>query len=145
MDDTWNARELPVLDAIVSALDADPNSIPTLRDVSERIGMPVEDVGKAALALDGTYLELTKLKTGGDFGPWFVTSVSPIARTAVGQWPSGEVWTDRIVKALTDAADREPDEVKRSKLRATADALGGFARDVAVGVLSGGISGTAGL
>ena len=97
------------------------------------------------MALDGTYLELTKHMTGGDVGPWFVATVYPSARTAVGQWPSGEAWTDRIVKALSEAADREPDETKRSKLRATADALGGFARDVAVGVLSGGISGAAGL
>lgn len=145
MDDTWASRDLPVLEAIVTTLDSDPNTIPTLHDIAERLGKPVTEVGKAALALDGSYFELHKLMTGGDFGPWFVTKVYPSARIAVGQWPSGEVWTNRLVKALSEAAESEPDERKKSKLRATAEAVAGVARDITVEVLSGGIVKAAGL
>jgi hypothetical protein len=66
--------------------------------------------------------------------------VTDEARRVVRQWPSADVWVDRLVAALGEAADREPDPERRSRLRAIAEGLGGFARDVAVGVLSGGIT-----
>jgi hypothetical protein len=66
------------------------------------------------------------------------------ARQAVGQWPSPQVWVDRLVQALHEAAEREPDPERKGRLRAMAEGLGGFARDVAVGVLSGGITQTMG-
>ena len=47
---------------------------------------------------------------------------------------------DRLVEALREAAERGPDPEKKSRLRGMAEGLGGFARDVAVGVLSGGIT-----
>jgi hypothetical protein len=52
----------------------------------------------------------------------------------VGQWPSAEAVADRIVAALVEAADREPDEGKRSRLRAAAETLGSFGRDLLVSV-----------
>ena len=58
------------------------------------------------------------------------------ARQVVGQWPTPESVADRIVAALLEAADREPDERKRTKLRAAADALGGFSRDLLVNVIA---------
>jgi excisionase family DNA binding protein len=33
---------------------------------------------------------------------------------AAGQWPTPEAWADRLVDALNDAAESEPDEVKRA-------------------------------
>jgi hypothetical protein len=69
-----------------------------------------------------------------------IAGVTDEARRAVGQWPSAEVWVDRLVEALREAAEREPDPERRGRLRAMAEGLGGFARDVAVGVLSGGIT-----
>ena len=74
--------------------------------------------------------------------PWelLFTGVTDAARRAVGQWPSPEVWVERLVQALHEAAEREPDPERRGRLRAMAEGLGGFARDVAVGVLSGGIT-----
>jgi hypothetical protein len=44
------------------------------------------------------------------------------------------------IKALQDAAERETDEGKKSRLKAVAEGLAGFGRDVLVGVLSGGIT-----
>ncbi len=77
---------------------------------------------------------------GGQPGPHRILGVTDAARRAVGQWPSAETWADRIVQALLDAADQEPDEAKRSRLRSAAESLGGLGRDVLVGVLSGGIT-----
>jgi hypothetical protein len=51
-----------------------------------------------------------------------------------------EVWADGIIRALLEAAEREPDQERRSRLRATAEGLAGFGRDVLVGVLLGGIT-----
>ena len=65
---------------------------------------------------------------------------TPGPRRAVGQWPSPEVWVDHLVAALREAAERESDPEKKTRLRAMAEGLGGFARDVAVGVMSGGIT-----
>jgi hypothetical protein len=44
-----------------------------------------------------------------------------------------EVWADGIIRALLEAAEREPDQERRSRLRATAEGLAGFGRDVLVG------------
>ncbi len=74
-----------------------------------------------------------------------IEGVTDEARRAVGQWPSPEVWADRIVRGLLDAADREPDQEQRSRLRAVAEGLGDFDRDVLVGVLSTGITKGVGL
>ncbi len=65
-----------------------------------------------------------------------IDGVTDEARRAVGQWPTAERIVDRLVQGLLDAADQEPDEQKRSRLRAVAEGLRGFARDVAVGVIS---------
>ena len=80
------------------------------------------------------------MSVGADAQNYFVDGVTPQARQAVGQWPSPEVWVDRLVAALREAAEREADPERRGRLRAMAEGLGGFARDVAVGVLSGGIT-----
>ena len=80
------------------------------------------------------------MSVGADAQNYLVEGVTPEARQAVGQWPSPDVWVERMVQALHEAAEREPDPEKKGRLHAMAEGLGGFARDVAVGVLSGGIT-----
>ena len=65
-----------------------------------------------------------------------IMGVTDEARQAVGQWPSPESLADRIIRELPDAAEREPDEAQRPRLRAAADALGGFGRDLLVNVIA---------
>jgi hypothetical protein len=113
---------------------------PQVSDLAEITGRDPMEVYQALKALDGTYVELREYMTGGDPNPHTVRAISPEARRAVGQWPSPDVWVDRLVQALREAAEREPDPEKKGRLRAMAEGLGGFARDVAVGVLSGGIT-----
>ena len=46
---------------------------------------------------------------GGATRPDFVTKVYPAARREVGQWPTAESLTDAILRAISAAAESEPD------------------------------------
>jgi hypothetical protein len=143
MESTWERRDLPVLDAIVRYFDEhDGPEIPDVETFAKLTGMDPGQVARAVRALSPRFIE-----TGAALGGLMdvaVMGVTDEARRAVGQWPSPEVWVERLVQALREAAEREPDPERRGHLRALAEGLGGFARDVAVGVLSGGITQTMG-
>jgi hypothetical protein len=139
MESTWETRDLPVLDAIVCYFDEhDGPEIPGVGTFAKLTGMDPVQVARAVRALSPRFIK-TQAAMGGLMNAAIV-GVTDEARQAVGQWPSPEVWVDRLVQALREAAEREPDPERRGRLRAMADGLGGFARDVAVGVLSGGIT-----
>jgi hypothetical protein len=136
MESTWEPRDLPVLDAVVRYFDEHPQGV-MLRceEVANLAGRDATDVHRALKTLEPTYVRLAS-----GLGSPSVRGVTDQARRVVGQWPSPEVWVDRLVQALREAAEREPDPERQGRLRAMAEGLGGFARDVAVGVLSGGIT-----
>jgi hypothetical protein len=137
MDDTWDARELPILDAIVRYFDESDEpylaGIPTEETFAEITGRDVQEVRKAVRTLRQSYL---LVQDGGMGAETMILGVTDAAREKVGQWPSAEGIVDRLIQGLLDAADREPDEHKRSRLRVVAEGLGGFARDLAVGIIS---------
>lgn len=131
MESTWEPRDLPVLDAVVRHFDEHPRSAGLrCEDIASLAGLDPTDVERALRILAPTYVRLA---------PGLATSpqgVTDEARRAVGQWPSPELWADHIIRALQDAAEREPDDAKRTRLRAAADALGGFGRDLLVSVIA---------
>lgn len=135
MESTWEQRDLPVLDAIVRYFDEDDSAeIPDVETFAEITGMDPGQVGRAVRALSPRFV-----KTGPGLGGLTevpIMGITDEARQVVGQWPTPESVADRIVAALLEAADREPDERKRTKLRAAADALGGFSRDLLVNVIA---------
>jgi hypothetical protein len=104
-------------------------------EVANLAGRDATDVHRALKTLEPTYVRLAS-----GLGRPSVRGVTDQARRVVGQWPSPEVWVDRLAQALREAAERESDPERQGRLRAMAEGLGGFARDVAVGVLSGGIT-----
>jgi len=136
MESTWEPRDLPILDAVVRYFDEHPQGV-ILRceEVANLAGRDATDVHRALKTLEPTYVRLAS-----GLGSPSVRGVTNQARRVVGQWPSPEVWVERLVQALREAAEREPDPERQGRLRAMAEGLGGFARDVAVGVLSGGIT-----
>jgi hypothetical protein len=141
MDDTWFSRELPVLDAVARFLDDSGGmDFPTIQTIAEITGLDVGDVGRAAITLDGSYIDLTKLLTGGDYGPWIITKITPRARQEVGQWPTPESVIDRLAAGLAQAADHEADSVRSGRIKETASLLSGSVRDVAVEVAAAVIS-----
>jgi hypothetical protein len=135
MESTWERRDLPVLDAIVRYFDEEDSAvIPDTGTFARITGMDAGQVGRAVRALSPRFV-----KTGptmGDLTDVPIMGITDEARQAVGQWPTPESVADRIVAALVEAADREPDQGKRTKLRAAADALGGFGRDLLINVVA---------
>jgi hypothetical protein len=139
MESTWELRDLPVLDAVVRYFDEhDGAEIPDVETFAKLTGMDPTQVARAVRALSPRFIK-TQASLGGLMDV-AVMGVTDEARQAVGQWPSPEVLVERLVQALREAAEYEPDPERRGHLRALAEGLGGFARDVAVGVLSGGIT-----
>lgn len=133
----FRSRDLPVLDAIVRYFDEsdDPFEpyIPNVDTFAKITGMDPGQVGRAVRALSPRFIE-TVDATRDDLLDVSIMGVTDEARWAVGQWPTPETVADRIVAALLEAADREPDERKRTKLRAAAETLGSLGRDLLINV-----------
>jgi hypothetical protein len=134
-------RDLPVLEATVALLE--DTDLPEVVDIAERTGLPAEDVARALRAMNGVYVDLRM--TMGEVARWFVQGVTPEARRAVGQWPTGESLVARLVDGLQAAADREADPERKSRLRQAASLLGGTVRDIVVDVAARVIERGAGL
>jgi hypothetical protein len=135
MESTWETRDLPVLDAIVHYFDEhDGPEIPDVEPFAKLTEMEPGHVARAVRALSPRFIK-TQATLGGLMDV-AIMGITDEARQVVGQWPTPESVADRIVAALLEAADREPDERKRTKLRAAADALGGFSRDLLVNVIA---------
>jgi hypothetical protein len=124
----------------VRYLDEDVDAMPDVAQIAAIRGRNPAEVHRALRAMEGRFIHVPDMSVGADAQNYLVEGVTPEARQAVGQWPSPDVWVERLVQALHEAAEHEPDPEKKGRLRAMAEGLGGFARDVAVGVLSGGIT-----
>ena len=135
MDATWGHRELPVLEAVISALDIAPvtSEWPDAADIAAKTGLSLSDVGAALQALNDHYITLVKPLTLPD---WHVTAVTQDARRAVGQWPSGESFVEQLAAGIGEAAEREADPERKGRLQAVARGLAGAARQIAVNVAS---------
>jgi hypothetical protein len=136
VEDTWTSRDLPVLDAVVTLLDRPGSIMATVREIAELTGMEQADIVRALDALDGPYVEFEQFATGGNPGPWRVRRVSSAARREVGQWPTAESMAERLAEAFRAAAEREPDETKRGRLRQIAEAVGGTFKEFTIGVMA---------
>lgn len=130
MDDTWAARELPVLNAAAALLES--SYMVTVSDIAERTGLEQPDVARALDALHPTHVDFRKTETGGDPTFWYVLKITPEGRRAAGQWPTAEGLVDRLVTAFRDAASREQDPQRQSQLNQAAGLLSDNVRDVAV-------------
>jgi hypothetical protein len=135
MESTWETRDLPVLEVVVRYFDENAGMLyPQVHDLVEITGQEPMEVYRALKALEPDYVRLQEVMSGGDPNPHTVRAITSEARRAVGQWPTPEGLADRIVAALLEAAEREPDEKKRTKLRAAAETLGSFGRDLLINV-----------
>jgi hypothetical protein len=132
VEDTWGIRDLPVLNAVVELLGQ--SYMVTVSDIAERTGLDLAEVARSLDAMDPTFVDFRKTETGGDPRFWYVNRVTPEARQAIGQWPTADSLVDRLVKAFSDAADREEDAERHYQLRQAAGLLGETVRDVAIQV-----------
>jgi hypothetical protein len=136
VDSTWENRDLLVLEAAVRFLDENKGDpAPDGADLAALTGLSMDDVERALIALNGTYLKLQM--TGGGAEHWFVPNIHPSGRRAVGQWPSPESVAARLVTAMAAAAETAGSEEERGMLRKTAAWFGGAGRDLLVEVYCG--------
>jgi hypothetical protein len=138
VESTWETRDLPVLEAIVRLYD-EGNQAVEARELTERTGFDYETVQQALWALayeQPPFFDPIDTSTFGARDMAAVRSVSGHARRTVGAWPTPEGLADRIIAALNEAADNEPDEVKKGKLRRGAEAVGGVGKGVITDVLA---------
>jgi hypothetical protein len=137
MEASREPRDVPVvLGAVVHYYTEHPQSqgvMLTCQQVADLTGVDPTDVYRALKRLEPTYVRLVE-GLARDPSGCSVAGVTEAARRAIGQWP--ESLADGIIRGLLEAADHEPDERKRTKLRAAAEALGGFGRDLLVNVIA---------
>jgi hypothetical protein len=139
VEDTWTNRDLPVLEAAVRLLDADGSWV-AVRDIANATGIDPADVARSLTALYPRYVgEMDQFSGGPE--PWTISTVTAEARETVGQWPTPESLVEQLAKAFNAAADREPDEQKRSRMREIAVMLTGTMKDLAIAVVGGVLAG----
>ncbi|GAA1822070.1 hypothetical protein HC028_23170 [Planosporangium flavigriseum] len=147
VNSTWEDRDLPVLRAIVEKWDEGVNTV-TPAGIAARTGLPEDVVQRALLALDREDPPFFTPVDGSTLVGKHISGVKEPtghARRTVGTWPTPEALADRLVQALAQAADNEPDEEKRGWLKKTAAWFGSAGRDVAVDIASSVVTKSAGL
>jgi len=130
VEDTWAARELPVLAATVHLLEE--SYMVTVTDIAARTGLDEQAVARALEALDPVYVDFRKTTTGGDPTFWYVLKATPAARQAVGQWPTAETLIAALAAELTAAAADEQDAERKGLLSYAARLIGDTLRDESV-------------
>lgn len=130
MQDTWAVRDLPVLNATIRLLEQ--SYMVTVTDIAAQTGLDTATVATALETLDPAYVDFRKTTTGGDPRFWYVFKVTPEARRAVGQWPTGESLAARLAAEFARAAQTEPDAERQGLLSYAARLIGDTLRDVAV-------------
>jgi hypothetical protein len=143
---TWETRDLPVLRAIVRASDEGIEYIEP-DEIMRRTGFDESTVQLALWALGKEfppYFEYIDASTDSKY-MMSISNPSGQARRVVGTWPTPDAWAEQLIKALNDAADKEPDPERKGKLRRAADAVASLGGQVLGGVITTYITHTAGL
>jgi hypothetical protein len=130
VQDTWAARDLPVLDATVSLLEQ--SYMVTVTDIADRTGFEASVVATALEALDPAYVDFRKTTTGGDPRFWYVFKATPEARRVVGQWPTAEALATRLAEELSAAGRQESDGERQGLISYAARLIGDTLREVTV-------------
>ncbi|HKD88934.1 MAG TPA: hypothetical protein VKB62_10425 [Streptosporangiaceae bacterium] len=130
VQDTWAARDLPVLDATITLLEQ--SYMVTVTDIAARTGLDAGAVAKALESLDPVYVDFRKTTTGGDPRFWYVFKVTPEARRVVGQWPTAEALAGRLAEELAAAARQEADAERHGLLIYAARLVGDTLREATV-------------
>jgi predicted transcriptional regulator len=130
VEDTWRARDIPVLSAAIELLER--SYMVTVSDIAEQTGLEKAEVARSLDALHPAHVDFRRTETGGDPTFWYVLKVTPEGRRAVGQWPTAEGFVDHLVQAFRDAAASEQDSERQYQLSQVAALLSGSVRDVAL-------------
>lgn len=133
VEDTWQNRDLPVLEAIVKASDQRGRVDVRNLDVP---GLDRSEIRRAIVALvseDPPYFTGTEGSAAGQHET--IMGVTGHARRAVRAWPTAEALADRLLTELARAADAAEDEETRSRLQRTVAWFGSAGRDILVSAM----------
>jgi hypothetical protein len=139
LHETWTTRELPILRAALARLDRG-DDYADLDELRVELGLTAGEIFAAVDALGNAsppYLDVD-LRNGWDGvrSPGTIDRVYERTRRELGTWPTAENVVADIAAALRTAAEEADEPQETNRLRAAADALTGFARDVAVAVVA---------
>jgi hypothetical protein len=136
VESTWETRDLPVLEYIVEYYD-EHGDAPDPSLICEALDMDDEDVQRALRALQHDQPPfITDVRTTAAGTIFGVGAPTGHARRTVGAWPTPDALAERIVAALNEAAEQEPDPETKGRLKRAAQAVGGVGREVMIRVLS---------
>lgn len=130
---TWEARDLPVLRAILEVVEETGRTYVTPQQIVQRTTFDTTVVNRALDALayaDPPMLAKATRYPGG--GYMHVGPPTERARRAVGLWPTPGDLADRIISALDHAAEYAATDEDRGKIRKAASFLAGAGRDLLV-------------
>ena len=139
MESTWEARDLPVLTAVVAICDEDPWGEADPSEVAGRTGLSIDEVTKSLWKLAGENPPFFSFSDESTFGGRDIGSISmPTghAQRTVGAWPTPDSVVERMILALQEAAQNAQTEEERSRLQRAADAVGGVGKGVITGVMT---------
>jgi hypothetical protein len=134
-EDTWSARDLAVLRAVVKLYEKDGEYFTNVVDITHETGIDEETLQRALRALNSSpsyFDDVSENQNGIDaVGP-----PTAAARRAVGAWPSPENVVERIIVALEQAGedDAQPDE-QRGRFKQLALGIRSFGYQVAINAL----------
>ena len=131
---TWQARELPILEAIAAAEEAD--AAIDSDGLATATGLPETAVCRGLAALmDGEYISGDDVSSQTTPFALLDVRLRERGRRAVGQWPSEDPF-DGLIAVLEARLAEETNTERKGKLGALLDAVRGVGRDVAVAVLT---------
>jgi hypothetical protein len=110
VQDTWNSRELPILEAMLEASEMGLDQAGAARDAVPDLADSLYVETIAALAEDDYIAAHIRRNANGDILIAYPERLLPKGRRAVGQWPSNDAaeQLDRLLERLeADAADPE--------------------------------------
>jgi DNA-binding transcriptional ArsR family regulator len=137
---TFQQRELPILDAVVEALDDGVRADVSHIEAKTGLDPATIQAGIRALLTAGYITQIVDRSSlqGSSIGA--VVAVSGAARQVVGTWPSPEHRADELVAILRELANRVPDQETKGRLRTVAEQFGGMSRDLRVDVMAAVVS-----
>jgi hypothetical protein len=140
VEETWTSRDLPVLKAVVELYEATSSSRSPVTAVQKATGFDAGKVEQALKVLHTQPYLHGGMKGRGAGGLVYRTAGAPTAEglRAAGAWPTPESQIERVLAALTSAAEdpTRPAE-ERSKLKQLALGFSGAAYQIALNALGG--------
>lgn len=133
---TWNKREVPILEALSAAEEAGEH-LDDSRDLADITGLDQKQVSLALEALrDEKYIDGVDVTTMDDDGLRLrmVKLLGP-GRRAVGAWPAEDADFGAFLTLLTERIDATDDEEEKTRLRRFLDAARGVSGQVGTQLL----------